>query len=84
MELSKTSAPIVQLLSDSMPKPIIDKVSETVTYEGYAPLGTNEEAEGWMITRTTIDGTVTKTEYAQGTMEYLSAWADRADYDYSR
>lgn len=82
--MQKTTAPIFQLLSESMPKPIIDKVSDSLIYEGHAPLGTHEEAEGWMIARITISGTVTKTEYAQGTMDFVSAWSAREDYQYSR
>lgn len=77
------SAPVVQLLSDLIPEPIVDIVSG-VTYKGFAPLGTAENEAGWLITRTKTTGTVTKVEYAQGVMDYSSKWSDRATYDYSR
>lgn len=84
MKTSKTNAPIVQLLSESMAKPIVDTVSGTVEYRGYAPLGTPENSEGWVIERKTVTGTVTKYEYAQGSMNYEFKWSERLTYTYSR
>lgn len=84
MESSKTTAPVVQLLSDYMPKPIIDVASASVTYKGYAPLGTAEDANGWRIERITVAGTVTKTEYPTGRMEFGFKWSERTTLSYSR
>ena len=47
-------------------------------------MGTSEDAEGWRIMKETKDGTVTKREYAQGTMDFISAWSKRTTYNYSR
>jgi len=83
MEVQKTNAPIVQLLSETMPEPIVD-VQDGVTYKGYAPMGTDPSQAGWRISKTTVTGTVTIVEYAQSTMDFVSVWNDRADYIYTR
>ena len=80
----KNTAPIVQLLADAMPKPIIDASGGSVIYRGYAPIGTGQGEAGWRIEReTTADG-ITITEYRIGAMCYNFVWADRATYVYSR
>ena len=83
MNNKKTTAPVVMTMSEFLPEPIVDVVGG-VTYKGYAPMNTGETEEGWRITRTTTSGTVTKVEYAQGTMEFISAWSKRTEYNYSR
>ena len=77
------NAPVVQLLSDTIPEPIVD-VTVGGTYKGYAPIGTPTDSPKWRITRTSTTGTVTIVEYAQGLMDFSSIWDDRASYDYSR
>jgi len=76
--------PIVRTLTEAQPVPIVDVASGTVTYRGYAQLGTKTSAAKWKITRTTITGTVTLTEYADGDMKYDNIWNDRAGLTYSR
>ena len=84
MEVSKKDAPIVRTFSEYLPEPFIDEVSADEKYYGWAPMGTSEDTEGWRIMKETKDGTVIKREYAQGTMDFTSAWSERATYNYSR
>lgn len=76
--------PTVKTLTETNPAPIVDVASASVTYKGYAKLGTGEDKPKWKIERITITGTVTKTEYADGNMNYDNIWADRASLTYSR
>lgn len=79
------AAPAVQTLGvNIIPEPFIDEADENTTYYGYAPMGTDENAEGWMIVKKVKSGTVTKALYAQGKMDYVSAWSNRTSYNYSR
>lgn len=84
MNSKKTDAPVVRTFSEYLPEPYIDEVSDSVKYYGWAPMGTSEDEDGWRIMRETKDGTVTKREYAQGTMDFVSAWNKRTSYVYSR
>lgn len=84
MEVNKKDAPIVRTFSEYLPEPFVDEVSATEKYYGWSPMGTSEDAEGWRIMKETKDGNVTKREYAQGTMDFISAWSERATYNYSR
>lgn len=70
--------PIVRTLTEAQPVPIVDVASGTVTYRGYAQLGTPTSAPKWKITRTTVTGGVTLTEYADGNMLYDNIWNNRA------
>lgn len=80
----KTNAPIVRTFSEYLPEPFVDEVSADVKYYGWAPMGTPEDAEGWRIMKEEKDGTVIKRTYAQGTMDFTSAWSERTTYNYSR
>lgn len=80
----KTGAPVMRTFYEYLPEPFIDEASEGVKYVGWAPIGTEEDEEGWRIMRETKTGTVTKREYAQGTMGFTSAWSERLNYRYSR
>ena len=80
----KNTAPIVQLLSDAMPKPIIDASTEGVVYRGYAPIGTGQEQPGWRIERETTSEGITITEYPLGDMRFNYSWDKRKQYSYSR
>lgn len=84
MNSKKTDAPVVRTFSEYLPEPYIDEVSDSVKYCGWAPMGTSEDEDGWRIMRETKEGTVTKREYAQGTMDFVSAWGKRTSYVYSR
>ena len=84
MNSKKTDAPVVRTFSEYLPEPYIDEVSDSVKYYGWAPMGTSEDEDGWRIMRETKDGTVTKREYVQGTMDFVSAWSKRTSYVYSR
>lgn len=84
MNFKKTDAPVVRTFNEYMPEPYIDEASDSTRYYGWAPMGTPENAEGWRIMKETKSGTVTKREYAQGTMDFVSAWSKRTSYKYSR
>lgn len=84
MKSVKTDAPIVRTFSEYLPEPFVDEASEDTKYYGWAPMGTGENEPGWRIMRETKSGNITKREYAQGTMEFVSAWSERTNYDYSR
>lgn len=84
MNSKKTDAPVVRTFSEYLPEPYIDEVSDSAKYYGWAPMGTSEDEDGWRIMRETKDGTVTKREYAQGTMDFVSTWSKRTSYVYSR
>lgn len=84
MEVTKKDAPIVRTFSEYLPEPFVDEVSANEKYYGWAPMGTSESDAGWRIMKETKDGTVTKREYAQGTMDFVSAWSERTTYNYSR
>lgn len=84
MNSKKTDAPVVRTFSEYLPEPYIDEASDSVKYYGWAPMGTSEDEDGWRIMRETKDGTVTKREYAQVTMDFVSAWSKRTSYVYSR
>jgi hypothetical protein len=61
----------------------IDEASSTVTYFGYAVVGTTDAASAWKIKRVTISGTVTLFEYANGNINYTNIWNNRASLSYS-
>lgn len=79
----KTDAPIVRTFGEYLPEPYIDETNNT-KYYGWAPLGVSEDEAGWRIMRETKSGSVTRREYAQGTMGFVSAWSRRTTYKYSR
>ena len=83
MKEVKKGAPIVRTFHEYLPEPFMDEAGD-VTYYGWAPMGTDEDENGWRIMRESKEGTVTKREYAQGTMDFTSAWSERANYTYSR
>lgn len=84
MKGQKIDAPVIKQLGvNLLPDPIIDEQTDE-TYYGYAPLGTGESEEGWLIKRVKKTGTVTKTEYANGSMAFDCAWSERANYSYRR
>ena len=89
MEISKKTAPIVQLLGTSyMPEPYIDESGfadgEGTIYYGWAPLGVAETDNGWRLMRKTVADGITKCEYPEGSMDFKFNWDDRASYNYGR
>ncbi len=84
MNGKKIDAPAVRNFGvNLMPDPLIDE-QQSATYYGYAPLGTGESEKGWLIKKVTKSGTVTKTEYANGVLDFVSAWSERTSLPYSR
>lgn len=77
------SHPIHKTLTEAQPDPIIHVVG-TVTYSGYAKLGTPLTSDGWKIKRTKTAAGTTITEYADGDMKYDNIWANHASLSYSR
>lgn len=84
MKYGKKTAPVVQTMSEAMPAPFVDEVSEAEKYYGWAPIGTMEDEDGWRIMKESKEGTVTKRLYASGSMDYKFRWSERANYKYSR
>ncbi len=78
------------LLRKNLEDPIVDQASSTVTYIGYAAVGSAENEAKWFIKRVTITGTITKIEYPQdpdtlkASNAYAFVWADRATITYIR
>lgn len=58
---------------------------DDVTYKGYSlSVGVDTDKPFWRIERIKKVGNVLMTEYANGTMEFVNIWDDRASYSYSR
>ena len=84
MNGQKIDAPVIKNLGvNLLPDPIIDEQNDC-TYYGYAPLSTGESEKRWLIKRVKKTGTVTMTEYANGSMAFDCAWSERANYIYKR
>lgn len=79
-----------KILLQDLADPIIDKVSDSLIYIGYAPIGVLETDAGWSIKKVIVVGSVTKFEYAvdpdtsKPTNLYKFKWSDRATLTYSR
>lgn len=76
--------PVHKTLAEHQPEPIIDVASASVTYKGWAPLGTATSAAKWKIIKYNKVGNVTTPQYADGDMNYDNVWDDRASISYSR
>ena len=63
----------------------VDYASSTVIYYGWAAPGTAETTVKWQIVRETLDSSQrhTKKEFAQGSIDFTSAWSLLATYTYS-
>lgn len=55
----------------------------SVTYYGFATVGTPPDKNVWLLVRETTDGTETVREYPDGKVQYNTNWIDRATYTYS-
>lgn len=61
----------------------VDEASSTVTYFGFAAVGSSEASSVWKIKRLSVSGSVTKLEYADGNINYDNNWSNRASLSYS-
>ena len=84
MKEIKTNAPVVKTFAEHLPQPFVDNASESVTYYGWAPMGTDENEAHWRIMKEVKEGNVTKRLYAQGSMDFEFKWSERTNYTYSR
>ncbi len=76
------AAPIVQLLSEWLPQPLIHEVSADLTYKGYyiPNTGFGEDQPKCLILKIEKDGSdVTTTKYSNGELTYDKIWDDRED-----
>ncbi len=61
----------------------IDEANSSVTYIGFAKLGSLASAGVWQIFRIQKTGTVTLIQYADGNTRYDNVWDDRASLTYT-
>lgn len=84
---SKDIYPIMRT-TPAFADPIIDGTSATVTYYGYAPLGTKQTDAAWKIVRVTRSAVAAPytqiSEYPNTQDSYSFAWSDRLTLIYSR
>jgi len=81
--------PTMKTLTETLPAPIVDEASTTVSYFGWSSLGTKTTDAKWKIARVTKASATTPygvviTEYADGDMNYDNIWNNRASLNYSR
>lgn len=60
----------------------VDDASATVTYIGFAPMGTATSAAGWQIKKLLVSGTVTIGRYCDSDANFDNVWDDRASLTY--
>jgi hypothetical protein len=75
------SKPAVRVTSGEEAQ-VMDLVSDTVFYFGYAAIGTVTTAAKWKITKLTIAGTLISVTYADGNDSYDNIWEDRLGLTY--
>ena len=81
----KTTAPVVQPLGvEWLPAPFEDASTAGVVIYGWAPLGVDENEEGWRLMKETTENGITKREYPNGSMDFNFKWSERANYTYAR
>lgn len=61
----------------------IDEASATVTYIGKADPGTATSASSWQVSKVSVSGTVTLTQFADGDSSFDNVWDNRASLSYS-
>lgn len=61
----------------------VDEASSTVTYFGFAAVGSSESSAVWKIKRLSVSGSITKLEYADGNINYDNQWSNRASLTYT-
>lgn len=67
---------------DTSEDQIIDEVSATVAYYGFAFAGTATSAATWRIKKKTVSGAITRYSWADGTDANTKVWDNRATYTY--
>lgn len=73
---------IQHMRSDTSEDQIIDDVSASVSYYGFAFAGTATSAASWRIKKKTVSGAITRYSWADGTDANTKVWDDRATYTY--
>lgn len=58
-------------------------LSVSVSYFGFALVGSSESSSVWKIKRLTVSSNITKVEYADGNINYDNNWSNRASLSYS-
>lgn len=72
-----------QVYTRTLPmKEIVDVASGTVTYRGFAPIGTSNAASAWRISRSTTSGSATTLEWAGTAAAFVNVWNNRASLQY--
>lgn len=61
----------------------IDETSNTVTYFGYAAVGSANSSAVWKIKRMTVSLKITTVVYADGDTNFDNIWDNRASLSYS-
>lgn len=61
---------------------LVDQVSSSLSYVGYAVFDAQEASAKWLIFRLQLTGTVTKKSFADTSLAYDKVWNDRATYTY--
>jgi hypothetical protein len=64
-------------------KILLDEVSDSILYVGYALPGTATSAETWRIKKVLTSGAITTISYANGSDSLTNSWDLRATYTYS-
>ena len=61
----------------------VDEVDANTTYVGKAKPGTATSSSAWQVMRVARLGSITSTEFAAGSAEYIHVWDNRATFSYS-
>jgi len=64
-------------------KIIIDDASSTVSYYGWAQIGSATSSAVWRIMKKTISSTITTYTWADGNTSFDNIWDNRASLSYS-
>ena len=73
--------PLTQNVTDSLISNI-DSPDQNTTYIGVAVVGTTDDDPSWKITRIVLDGNITKTRFADGSVGFNKRWTERVGYGY--
>lgn len=61
----------------------VDEFSGSLTYVGWAGVGSNSGSSVWKIQRITVSGSLTSASWADGNPQYDNVWENRAILNYS-
>lgn len=85
MKTPRFNYPVFGNWRDTMPDPLVDEASSSITYYGYSDYGVGTSEAKWMIWKVEKSGNVTKTSYAGGRKGIFGfVWDNRASLDYRR